>query len=116
MMEVLRYTDLNMDRIDSVLSQNGELLVSLPVKHARACVEFIETVRVVRSWPANRTPFIARLWPLAKGLLLTLRILVAHPRLFELGRIVVLNASAETWEQSADGNFLFRFVRKHSAV
>ena len=116
MAAVLRYTELDMERVESVLSQNGELLVSLPVKPARACVELIETVRLVKSWPTSRTRFIARLWPLAKGLLLTLRIMVAHPRLFELGRIVVLNASAETWEQSADGNFLFRFVRKHSAV
>jgi len=100
-----------MDQVDSILSQNGELLVSLPEKHARACIAFIETVRVAQSWSTNRTPFIARLWPLAKGVWITLRIAFAHTRLFELGRVVVLNTSSQTWEQSADGNFLFRFAR-----
>jgi hypothetical protein len=100
-----------MDRVDSVLSQNGELLVLLPQKHARACIAFIEIVCVAKSWSTNRTPFIARLWPLAKGLWLSLRILFVHPRLFELGRVVVLNTSSQTWEQSADGNFLFRFAQ-----
>jgi hypothetical protein len=107
----LEYTDLRMDRVDSVLLQNGELLVSLPERRARACIAFIETVRVAQSWSTNRTPFIARLCPLAKGLWVTLRILFAHPRLFELGRVVVLNSSSQTWEQSADGSFLFRFAR-----
>ena len=112
MAAALGYTDLRMDRVDSVLSQNGELLVSLPERRARACIAFIETVRVAQSWSTNRsTPFIARLCPLAKGLWVTLRILFAHPRLFELGRVVVLNTPSQTWEQSADGSFLFRFAR-----
>jgi len=116
MVAALGYADLNMDRVDSVLSQSGELLISLPEKHARACMTFIETIRVVQSWPVNHTPFLARLWPLAKSLWVTLRILVAHPRLFELGRVIVLNSSAQTWERLPDGTFLFRFVRKHGAV
>ena len=111
MAQALGYADLSMDRVDSVLSHNGELLVSLSENHARACIAFIEMVRVAQSWPTNRTPLVARLWPLAKGLWITLRILFAHIRLFELSRVVVLNASAQTWEQSADGSFLFRFAR-----
>jgi len=111
MAAALEYTDLRMDRVDSVLSQNGELLVSLPERRARACIAFIETVRVAQSWSTNRTPFIARLCPRAKGLWVALRIFFAHPRLFELGRVVVLNTSSQTWEQSADGSFLFRFAR-----
>jgi hypothetical protein len=111
MAAALGYVDLSMDRVDAVLSQTGELLVSLPERRARACIAFIETVRAVQSWSTNRTPFVARLWALAKSLWVTLRILFAHPRLFELGRVVVLNTSSQTWTQGADGNFLFRFAR-----
>ena len=111
MAAALGYADLDMDRVDSVLSQTGELFVSLPEKHARACIAFIETVRVAQRWSTNRTPFFKRLWPLAKALWITLRILFAHSRLFELGRVVVLSTSSQTWTQGADGNFLFRFAR-----
>lgn len=112
----LGYLDLSMDHVDSVLSQKGELLVSLPGKHARACMSFIGTVQAVQSWSPRRTPFLARLWPLVKGLLVTIRILVAHSKLFELSRVIVLNSSAQTWEQHPDGTYLFRFVRKQGAV
>lgn len=111
MVAALEYADLNMDRVDSVLSETGELFVSLPEGRARACIAFIETVRVAQGWSTNRTPFVTRLWPLVKGLGVTLRILLAHPRLFELGRVVVLNTTSQTWTQGADGSFLFRFVR-----
>ena len=116
MESALEYADLKMDRVDSILSQNGELLVSLPENHAHACIAFIHTVRVSQSWSTNRTPFIARIWPLAKGFWVTLRILFAHPRLFELGPVVVLNSSSQTWEQRADSTYLFRFAGKRRAV
>ncbi len=116
MVRTLGYADLSMDRADSVLSENGELLVSLPEKHGRACVAFIETVRTVQSWPANRTPFVARLWPLLKSFGVTLRVLIGHAKLFELSRVIVLNSSAQTWERRPDGSFLFKFVRKPGAV
>jgi hypothetical protein len=106
---VLSYSDLKMDRVDSLLSADGEVLVSLPPKHAKACVAFIETVRVTRSW--GKTPFRARLAPLAKGLWTTLRISLSSPRLFELSRVVVLNSSSHSWQQGSDGNVLFRFAR-----
>ncbi len=92
MVRTLGYADLSMDRADSVLSEDGELLVSLPEKHGRACVAFIETVRTVQSWPANRTPFVARLWPLLKSFGVTLRVLIGHAKLFELSRVIVLIA------------------------
>jgi len=49
MAQALGYADLSMDRVDSVLSHNGELLVSLSENHARACIAFIEMVRVAQS-------------------------------------------------------------------
>ena len=111
MANAIQYEDLKIGRVDTILSQNGELFVSLPDKHARACIAFIETIRAAQSWPADRSTFVAGLWALTKALLVTLRILLAHPKLFELSRVIVLNASSQTWEQSADGNFLFRFAR-----
>jgi hypothetical protein len=116
MVSALGYDDLSMDRVDSVLSESGELLVSLPERHGRVCVAFIETVRTVQSWPTNRTPFLARLWPLCKSLWVTVRVLVGHAKLFELSRVIVLNSSAQTWEHLPNGTFIFKFVRKPGAV
>ncbi len=106
---VFRYSDLKMDRVDSLLSADGEVLISLPPKHAKACIALIETVRATRGW--GKIPFLARLAPLMKGLWVTLRILLSSPRLFELRRVVVLNSSSHSWKQESDGNVLFRFAR-----
>lgn len=109
--KVFEYSNLDLDQVDAVLAQNGELLVSLPERHARACIVFIETVREVKSLNKNRSSFITRCLVLAKGLWMTLRLMLAHSRLFQLGRVVILNSSSQTWEQSTDRNFLFRFTR-----
>jgi hypothetical protein len=107
---IFEYSNLDLNQVDAVLAQNGELFVSLPERHARACIIFIETVRVVKSLNKNRLPFVTRCWELAKGLWMTLRLMIAHPRLFQLSRVIILNSSSQTWEQSADHNFLFRFA------
>lgn len=111
MTSALRYDDLNMNRVDTIFSENGELLVTLSPNHAAALISFIETVRVSQSWGKNRTPFLARLVPLAKGLLVTLHIAVKHSRLFDLGRVIVLNSASLTWEELPDGQIVFRFMR-----
>jgi len=111
MTSALCYEDLDMNRVDGILDEKGELLVSLPPNHASALISFIETTQVAQSWSKNRTPFFARLVPLAKGLLVTLRITIKHSRLFDLGRVVVLNSASQTWEKLPDGHVLFRFVR-----
>jgi hypothetical protein len=105
------YADLKMEQLDFILERDGELLVSLSDRHAHACIEFIQTIRTAQSWPVNRTPRLARIWPMLKGHWVTLRIMLAHSRLFELGRVIVLNTSSQTWERRADGNYLFKFSR-----
>ncbi len=110
-MATLEYQDLDLDQVDRMLSQNGELLVSLPERHASACIALIEMVRAAKSWSSNRAPVLVRVWRLLKGFLVVLRVLIAHRRLLELSRVVILHTSVQTWEQTADGNFLFRFVR-----
>lgn len=109
MPSALRYSELETNRVDSLFSAEGELLVSLPPKHARALISFIETTRVAQSWGVKRTPFSARLVPLAKGLLVTLRITIMHSHLFALGGVVVLNSRFQAWEELPDGDILFRF-------
>ena len=111
MTSALRYDELDMNRVDTILDEKGELLISLPPNHASVLISFIETVQVSQSWAKNRTPFLARLVPLAKGLLVTLRITVKHSRLFDLGRVVVLNSASQIWEHLPDGHVLFRFMR-----
>lgn len=111
MTTVLGYDDLKMDRVDTILSTDGELFVALPAKRAGALIAFIEATRTTQDWQRNKTPFMARLIPLAKGLGTTVRITVMHSRLFELGRVVVLNASSQTWENLPNGQVMFRFVR-----
>jgi hypothetical protein len=106
---VLYYADLEINRVDALLSNEGELFVSLPQKHAKALVSFIETIRVVQSWRAQQTPVLKRLPFLAKGLWLTASVAVMQPRLFELGRVVVLSSRSQTWEQQVAGDVLFTF-------
>jgi hypothetical protein len=109
--KVFEYSNLDMDQVDSVLAQNGELLVSLSEGHARACIAFIETVRDVKSLNTNRPPLVTRCWVLGKGFWMTLRLVLAHSRLFQLSRVIILNSSSQTWKQRVDRNFLFRFTR-----
>lgn len=116
MSSALRYADLEMDRVDLLFSAEGELLVSLPPKHASALVSFIEATRVAQSWKVKRTPFLARLIPLAKSLLVTTRITFMHSRLFALGRVIVLNSRFQTWGPLPNGDVLFRFKARPPAV
>ena len=109
MLSVLRYAELEMNRVDSLFSAEGELLVSLPPKHASALVSFIAATRVAQGWEVNRTPFLSRLIPLTKSLLVTARITLMHSRLFALGGVVVLNSRFQTWERLPDGDVLFTF-------
>jgi hypothetical protein len=111
MTTALCYEDLDTKRVDATFDDNGELLVSLPAKHASVLISFIETIWVTNSWGRNRTPYHARLVPLLKGLLVILRILFKHSKLFELGGVIVLKSTAQTWEQLPDGQVLFKFVR-----
>jgi hypothetical protein len=111
MTTVLRYPELEMNHVDSLFSAQGELLVLLPAKHAEALASLIESTRVVQSWGRNRTPFLARLVPLAKGLLLTLRITIKHSHLSALYGVIALNSRSQTWEQQPDGHVLFCFKK-----
>jgi hypothetical protein len=111
MTSALRYDDLDMNRVDAIFDEKGEILISLPANHASALISFIETMQVTQSWSKNHTPFLARLAPLAKGLLVTLRIAIKHSRLIDLGRVIVLNLTSQTWEKLPDGHVLFRFMR-----
>ena len=110
-MEALEYRDLDLYRVDGMLSQHGEVLVSLPERHAYACIAFIEMVRAVRSGSSNRVSLLVRVWRVLQGVLTILRLLIAHRRLLELSRVVILNTSVQTWERTGEGSFLFRFVR-----
>jgi len=109
MAPVLRYEELKMEAVDALLSENNELLVSLPEKHASALISFIETVRTCQSWGPKHVPRHARLLPLAKGLWVTLLVLLKHSKLFELGRVIVLNSKSQMWEHLPNGEVLFRF-------
>lgn len=109
MSSALRYAELEMDRVDSLFSAEGELLVSLPPKHSSALISFIEATRIAQSWEVKHTPFLARLIPLAKSLLVTARITFMHSRLFALCRVIVLNSRFQTWEPLPNGDVLFRF-------
>lgn len=109
MPSVLHYAELEMNRVDLLFSSEGELVVSLPPKHATALIFFIEITRIAEGWGSRRTSFLDRLIPLAKSLFITLRNTIMHSRLFALGNLVVLNSRSQTWENLPDGNVLFRF-------
>jgi hypothetical protein len=110
-MEVTEYRDLDMYQVDGMLSQNGEVRVSLPERHAYACIAFIEMVRTVKGGARNRVPLLVRVWRVLHGGLTILHVLIAHRRLLELSRVIILNTAVQTWERTAEGSFLFRFAR-----
>ena len=110
-MEVIEYQDLDMYQVDGMLAQTGEVRVSLPERHAYACIAFIEMVRAVKGGARSRVPLLGRVWRVLHGGLTLLRVLIAHRRLLELSRVVILNTSVQTWERTAEGSFLFRFAR-----
>lgn len=110
--KIFEYADLDLNQVDATLAQDGELFVSLPERHAQACIVFIETVRDIKNPNKSRSPIVTRCFVLAKGFKMTLQLLLAHRRLFQLGRVVILNSSSQTWEQSPDRHFLFRFTRE----
>jgi hypothetical protein len=105
--QILRYSEIEIAKVDRLLAEEGELLISLPPSRAKLCIAFIETVRSSDTW--RRLPAIQRVAPLARGLWTTLKIMLRSPRLFELGRVVVLNASSQSWAVGADGDYLFTF-------
>jgi len=111
MTSVLHYDDLDMSRVDAIFDENGEILISLPPNHASALISFIEVVQITQSWSKNHTPLLARLAPLAKGLLVILHITIKHSRLIDLGRVIVLKSTSQTCEKLPDGYVLFRCVR-----
>ena len=115
MREVLDYADLAMEHVDRVLDAEGELFVKLSPQHARACIAFIAAIRQAQSWGPRQVPRIARLPQLMSGWLVTLRILFGHSKLFELGRVVVLNSAQQSWQTLPDGSYLFRFSKQHAA-
>lgn len=110
--KIFEYADLDLDHVDATLARDGELLVSLPEPHAHACIVFIETVRAIKDLNKSRSSIITRCVVLAKGFKMTLQLLLAHRRLFQLGRVVIHNSSSQTWEQKTDHSFLFRFTRE----
>ena len=115
MREILNYADLTMEHVDRALDADGELFVKLSPEHARACIAFIDTTRQVQSWGPKRVPRIARVPQLLSGWLVTLRILFRHSKLFELGRVVVLNSAEQSWQTLPDGSYLFRFSKRNAA-
>jgi len=116
MPDILDYDDLDMNRVDGVLEREGELFLSLAPNHAKACIAFIETIRTAQAWSPRHVARIARIPPLISGWWVTLRILFRHSRIFELGRVVVLNSSGQSWHALPDGSYLFRFSKKPDAA
>ena len=105
----MQYSELESHRVDTRLSEDRQLHVSLAAKHAAALIALIETTRVVQGWGVTGTPFLARLSPLGKGLFLILRILLLHSRLLALISVIVLNSRTQIWEQHTDGHVMFTF-------
>jgi hypothetical protein len=100
-----------MDRVDTLLTQNGEVLVLLSSEHAHAFIAFIETFLAAQSWDRDRTPFLARLGPLARSVVLTCTMSLRHGKLFELSDLVTVNTSSRTWTRVAGDRYLFRFTK-----
>jgi hypothetical protein len=105
---IVEYDELNMTRVDKIFSEERELLVSLSSTHAKALLSFIETVRTSQNW--GKTPYLKRIGPLMKALIVTLRIGLKHSRIFDLGGVIVINRASYTCEKLPNEQVLFRFT------
>lgn len=110
MPRIIAYRELKMELVDDLLARDGVLCVSMPERHARACVELIEIHRASyklgrRATVGQRFGFLIRSWALAA------RMLFAHTRLLELMRVIILRSSSHSWEPGTDGQVVFRFSR-----
>jgi hypothetical protein len=104
---ILQYDELN--NVNTVFEDQGEVHVLLTSDHARKLSELIVTVQEMQS--GLRATLFVRMKRLAKGLLLTLQVMLKHGRLFELANIVFLKARLSTWQEIEDGQTLFVFKR-----
>jgi len=107
----LEYDELDVDRVDAMLTADGEVLVALPATHAGPFIAFIDTFQTARRWDRDGTPLRSRLGPLAASLVLTVRMSLRHKKLFELSDLVTMNSSSRTWTRVADDRWVFRFTR-----
>ena len=114
MLPTLEYEDLEMDRVDRLLAEHGEIRVSLNTSHAAPLTSLIDVIRATGDW--KRLPLLSRLSPGAKALVLTARITFLHSRLLSLLNVIVLHAPAQLWHTRPDGSVLFHFVRPPGKV
>jgi len=107
----MNYDQLTVDAGDALLAGEGVLCVSLPARHARACVALIELHRTSGVLRGTHATLRQRLGYLARGSWLALRLLFADARVLELFNAVVLRSSSQSWEPGPDGDLIFRFSR-----
>jgi hypothetical protein len=100
-----------MELVDDLLAREGVLCVSMPERHARACVELIEIQRASDNLRRTGATVRQRIGFLIRGWGLTARLLFIHTRLLELLRVIILRSSSQSWEPAADGEVIFRFER-----
>lgn len=109
MTDVFCYENLSKNRMDDRFIADGQVLVTLSAHRADALITLIQELQLIQSWQKNRTPRVARLWPLLKILGTVTRISISHSRLFELSKIIASSSSSQQWNALPDGNILFRF-------
>jgi hypothetical protein len=112
MAETFVYEELDLQPIRASFESHGEVLVSLSMHHAVACIELIglieNTQNLSRGW-FRRAAFLAH------ALYQTLRLALCHGRLFFLCPLLILFPVSKDWEQLSDGSFLFKFSKNNSS-
>jgi hypothetical protein len=105
----LRYEQLEQELVDRLLAESGTIRVQLSSAHAAPLAALLGVARECLGW--KHLPFWRRIWPAARALLLTARILLFHSKLLSLIGVVILNSAAQTWHRRPDGTVVFQFVR-----
>ena len=106
-----QYDDLSQEAVDAAFSEQRALAVQLSPARAGALITYIEQVRLTKNWEAKRTNLISRLPGLVKFWFVLARLATVHSRLLELSKTVIVTSTSQSWEELADGQFLFRFER-----
>lgn len=107
----LSYKSLNLDSADLIFRERGELFVVLEPVHAQVAISFIEMGRIAKQAINKKSSWLSRIRFFVGHLGLLFVIAFRHSRLLELTRIVLSDATNQSWLINQDGSYVFHFSR-----
>jgi hypothetical protein len=104
------YEEIEKEHLERAFDSDGEFNLRLPRHRGNALISFIKTLNMTNEWREKSTPYLNRLIPMFKGFFVIVQIGIRHSKLMDVGAIVVLRSTTQTWEETIEGVFVFRIA------